>query len=204
MTDPLASIRKEFDLNQQVFKAIVDGFKAEYESGLSTASASGLATMIPSYVTTLPTGKEKGTYLALDLGGSTLRVCAVELLGNCEVTVTEVRRHIAPNDPLRTSGATAFFDWIVDAIAELIEKIGYDAVHADGPLSLGVCWSFPVEYVQRDMRFNQIHDSSMCFFSLVKQAFLQAEFFVWERDSRLKGSKAMISLLCSRRRLSAR
>ncbi|KAL7313455.1 hypothetical protein PS15m_007202 [Mucor circinelloides] len=145
MTDPLISIRQEFDLNQQVFKAIVDGFKAEYESGLSTASASGLATMIPSYVTTLPTGKEKGTYLALDLGGSTLRVCAVELLGNCQVTVTEVRRHIAPNDPLRTSGATAFFDWIVEAIAELIEKIGYNDVHADGPLSLGVCWSFPVD-----------------------------------------------------------
>lgn len=148
MTDSLLSIRKEFDLNQETFKSIVDGFKAEYESGLNTASASGLATMIPSYVTTLPTGKEKGTYLALDLGGSTLRVCAVELLGNCQVTVTEIRRHIAPNDPLRTSGATAFFDWIVDTIAELIEKIGYDVVHADGPLSLGVCWSFPVEYVQ--------------------------------------------------------
>ncbi|KAI8636144.1 hypothetical protein BD408DRAFT_426611 [Parasitella parasitica] len=145
MTDPLFSIRKEFDLSQATFKSIVDGFQAEYDSGLNTASAVGLATMIPSYVTTLPTGKEKGTYLALDLGGSTLRVCAVELLGDCQVAVTEVRRHIAPNDPLRTSGAAAFFDWIVDAIAELIEKIGHDTVHADGPLSLGVCWSFPLD-----------------------------------------------------------
>lgn len=146
MSDPLSSIRQEFDLNQDTFKAIVEGFKSEYKSGLNTASASGLATMIPSYVTTLPTGKEKGTYLALDLGGSTLRVCAVELFGDCTpVKVTEIRRHIAPNDPLRTSGATSFFDWIVDAIAELIEKIDYDTVHADGPLSLGVCWSFPVE-----------------------------------------------------------
>ncbi|CEP18118.1 hypothetical protein [Parasitella parasitica] len=145
MTDPLLSIRQEFDLSQATFKSIVQGFQAEYNSGLNTASATGLATMIPSYVTTLPTGREKGTYLALDLGGSTLRVCAVELLGDCQVAVTEVRRHIAPSDPLRTSGATAFFDWIVDAIAELIDKIGYDTVHADGPLSLGVCWSFPVD-----------------------------------------------------------
>ncbi|KAG2235424.1 hypothetical protein INT48_005774, partial [Thamnidium elegans] len=145
MTDPLQTIRQAFDLNHDTFKAIVDGFKAEYESGLDTASAAGLATMIPSYVTTLPTGKEKGTYLALDLGGSTLRVSAVELLGDCNVKVTEIRRHIAPNDPLRTSGATTFFDWIVDAIAELIEKIGYDTKHAEGPLSLGVCWSFPVD-----------------------------------------------------------
>ncbi|KAI7896247.1 uncharacterized protein EV154DRAFT_492783 [Mucor mucedo] len=145
MSDPLQDIRQLFDLNLDTFKAIVDGFKAEYESGLNTASAAGLATMIPSYVTTLPTGKEKGTYLALDLGGSTLRVSAVELLGDCNVKVTEIRRDIAPHDPLRTSGATTFFDWIVDTIAELILKIGYDTAHADEPLSLGVCWSFPVD-----------------------------------------------------------
>lgn len=146
MTDPLQSIRQVFDLNHATFKAIVDGFKAEYESGLNTASAAGLATMIPSYVTTLPTGKEQGTYLALDLGGSTLRVSAVELLGDCNIKVTEIRRAIAPHDPLRTSGSTTFFDWIVDTIAELILKIGLDAtVYSNEPLSLGVCWSFPIE-----------------------------------------------------------
>lgn len=145
MSDPLNSIRQVFELNQDKFKAIVEGFKSEYQSGLNTASASGLATMIPSFVTALPTGKERGTYLALDLGGSTLRVSAVELLGNCNIKVTEIRRHIAPHDPLRTSGATTFFDWIADAIAELIKKIGHDTKHTEDPLSLGVCWSFPVE-----------------------------------------------------------
>ncbi|KAI9345737.1 hypothetical protein BD770DRAFT_413947 [Pilaira anomala] len=145
MSDPLNSIRQVFDLNQDKFKAIVEGFKSEYQSGLNTASASGLATMIPSFVTTLPTGKERGTYLALDLGGSTLRVSAVELLGNCNVKVTEIRRHIAPHDPLRTSGAITFFDWIADAIAELIKKIDHDTKHTEDPLSLGVCWSFPID-----------------------------------------------------------
>jgi hexokinase len=138
----LEEIHQVFDLNQSTFKSIVDGFKAEYASGLETASASGLATMIPSYVVSLPTGEERGTYLSLDLGGSTLRVCAVELLGNSRTKLTEVRRHIAPNDPLRSSGAVAFFDWIADTIVELIQKVGLSIYD---PLSLGVCWSFPVE-----------------------------------------------------------
>ncbi|KAI8366596.1 hypothetical protein BD560DRAFT_332007 [Blakeslea trispora] len=145
MSSSLEKIRSAFELDNKTFKAIVDGFKAEYNSGLDTASASGLATMIPSYVTDLPTGKETGTYLALDLGGSTLRVCAVELLGNSNSKVTEIRRHIAPNDPLRTSGATAFFDWIVETVSELLQKIGHESAYAEGPLSMGVCWSFPVD-----------------------------------------------------------
>jgi hexokinase len=145
MSSHLQTVRKAFELDDATFKSIVLGFRSEYESGLKTASASGLATMIPSYVTTLPTGKETGTYLALDLGGSTLRVCAVELSGSNKVNVTEVRRQIAPNDPMRTTDAITFFDWIADTVTELLQKIGRDNSHNEDTLSLGVCWSFPVE-----------------------------------------------------------
>lgn len=142
MSDPLEPIRQAFHLDNEIFKAIVNGFKAEYNSGLETASATGLATMIPSYVTSLPSGNEKGTFLSLDLGGSTLRICAVELQGHGKVQVTEIKRHIHPNDPLRTSQVVEFFDWMVDAISELLVKIGHNSTK---PLSLGVCWSFPIE-----------------------------------------------------------
>ncbi|KAG0165535.1 glucokinase [Apophysomyces sp. BC1034] len=137
--DPLDSIRPLFDLTPETFKVIVDGFKLEYDHGLNTASASGLATMIPSFVTRLPTGQEKGTFLALDLGGSTLRVSAVKLLGNGLVDVREVRRQIAMSDPLRTGSCETFFDWMADAVAELVEQIPAQ------PLSMGVCWSFPID-----------------------------------------------------------
>lgn len=141
----LALIRQEFLLSPDKFKAIVEGFKAECEHGLATASASGLATMIPSYVTRMPTGNETGTYLALDLGGSTLRVSAVQLLGNGQVKVTEVRRLITGT--LRSGTTDAFFDWVVDAIAELIETIPPrdDEQHQKQPLAMGVSWSFPLE-----------------------------------------------------------
>ncbi|KAI8388305.1 uncharacterized protein BYT42DRAFT_491840 [Radiomyces spectabilis] len=140
MADALQDIQNAFALEPHQFQAIVQGFKSELNSGLATMSASGLATMIPSYVTKLPTGRETGTYLALDLGGSTLRVCAVELLGHGQVTVTEVKRSIAVKDPLRTGTAEAFFDWIVDTVHELVQKINVQT-----PLVMGVCWSFPLD-----------------------------------------------------------
>ncbi|KAF7729968.1 glucokinase [Apophysomyces ossiformis] len=142
--DPLNTVRPLFNLTPEKFKVIVRGFEAEYNHGLNTASASGLATMIPSFVTRLPTGQEKGTFLALDLGGSTLRVSAVKLLGNGLVDVREVRRQIAMSDPLRTGSCEAFFDWITDAVAELVQQIPAQ------PLSMGVCWSFPIDQTDID------------------------------------------------------
>lgn len=137
-------IRHDFTLTPENFKAIVYGFKAECEKGLSTPTATGLATMIPSYVTRMPTGKETGTYLALDLGGSTLRVCAVCLLGEGQVKVTEVRKTIS--DQLRTSTTAIFFDWIADTVAELLGKIPSSQQQADKPaVAMGVSWSFPLE-----------------------------------------------------------
>src|ERR1700712_2323774 len=37
------------------------------------------ACMLPSYCHALPTGKEVGTYVSLDVGGSTLRIALIEL-----------------------------------------------------------------------------------------------------------------------------
>ena len=45
--------------------------------------------MLPAYVFGWPTGKEKGPYLALDLGGTNLRVCHVELEGDGKFEITQ-------------------------------------------------------------------------------------------------------------------
>ncbi|KAI7858161.1 hypothetical protein BDC45DRAFT_434210 [Circinella umbellata] len=100
--------------------------------------------MIPSYVTRLPTGHETGTYLALDIGGSTLRVCAVELLGQGQVKVTEVKHLIT--DTLRSSSTIVFFDWIADTIAELYALLPEETRDETAPpLAMGVSWSFPLD-----------------------------------------------------------
>lgn len=42
-------------------------------------------------VTGLPDGSEVGTFLALDLGGTNLRVCRVQLLGQGQVQVEQAK-----------------------------------------------------------------------------------------------------------------
>lgn len=104
--------------------------------------------MLPSYNHALPTGHEKGTFLALDVGGSTFRVALVELLGK-EVKV--VRSVSLPIDKdVKALVGTEFFDWMAEKIAATLadEREKYAADSGSGPpavLSMGLSWSFPVD-----------------------------------------------------------
>jgi hexokinase len=104
--------------------------------------------MLPSFNYTLPTGQETGTYLALDVGGSTLRVALVELGGKAKgaegLKITKMS--VSPIDSVvRKLPGTSFFDWmagkIADTLAECPEHNGRDTE----PLPVGLSWSFPVE-----------------------------------------------------------
>lgn len=59
------------------------------EKGLANAGED--VPMIPTYVFGWPTGQEKGSYLAVDLGGTNLRVCHVELEGDGKFEVTQTK-----------------------------------------------------------------------------------------------------------------
>ena len=49
---------------------------SEMDAGLASAGTSSLL-MIPTHLTSVPTGQETGSYLALDLGGTNFRVLKV-------------------------------------------------------------------------------------------------------------------------------
>lgn len=66
---------------------IVDAFVETLEKGL--AEKEQPVPMLPTYSFGWPTGKEKGPYLAVDLGGTNLRVCHVELQGDGHFEVTQ-------------------------------------------------------------------------------------------------------------------
>ena len=102
--------------------------------------------MLPSHNYTLPTGQERGTYLALEVGGSTLRVALVELHGQgVSQERLRVRRiECSPIDAnVRQLRELAFFDWIAARIRDMLAM----EVHTkmDEPLRMGVAWSFPIE-----------------------------------------------------------
>lgn len=103
--------------------------------------------MLPSYSTTLPTGQEKGTCLALDVGGSTLRLALVDLNGRSHRMPLHIRRMVvAPIGSLvRKMPSHEFFDWIAQRIeAMLLDEPGVET-HGQKVWLLGLTWSFPLD-----------------------------------------------------------
>jgi hexokinase len=97
--------------------------------------------MIPSYLQTVPHGKEKGTFLALDLGGTNLRVCEVTLLGDSKWTMKQQKYKVS--DALKVGEVTALFDYIAGSVDHFLTEIGTSATE-DEKLHLGFTFSFPV------------------------------------------------------------
>jgi hexokinase len=104
--------------------------------------------MLPSFNHTLPTGQERGTYLALDVGGSTLRVALVELSGKSrgveglkilQMSVSSI------NNVVRRLPGTQFFDWMAEKIANMLANCPQHNGSNPEPLPVGLSWSFPVE-----------------------------------------------------------
>ena len=105
--------------------------------------------MLPSYNHTLPTGHERGTYLALDVGGSTFRVALVELGGSGDKTmeIKTMQCHQIGN-AVRVLEGHAFFDWMAARIQEALNGYDGEIAHGAEPLRMGLSWSFPIEYVE--------------------------------------------------------
>lgn len=114
--------------------------------------------MLPSFMYVMPNGSESGTSVAVDLGGSTLRVAVIRLysrqrrsigaIGNYGDVVhksfadVKCRKSWLVNDMVKRMAGREFFDWIVERIAQVLETAG----EADGRnLSMGLTWSFPIE-----------------------------------------------------------
>lgn len=109
-----------------------------HKSYIKAAKASP-ATMLPSHITTLPSGRERGQYLAIDLGGTNMRVALVRLQDN-EARVDKLEKWTIP-EPVKTGTALQFFNWIADKIVNLAEQSELDA--GEHEWKLGVTWSFP-------------------------------------------------------------
>ena len=104
--------------------------------------------MLPSYNHKLPTGREQGTYLALDVGGSTFRVAVVELNGH-QPASKSMRivnmKSFKIDEPVRHLRGTAFFDWMAEKIETAIADPAVKKINGATVFPMGLAWSFPVE-----------------------------------------------------------
>lgn len=106
--------------------------------------------MLPSYNDKLPTGCETGTYLALDVGGSTFRIALVELNGN-QSSAKNMRivtmKSYKIDEKVRQRSGTQFFEWMADKIQSALADPQLQKSTTTTSFPMGLAWSFPVEYV---------------------------------------------------------
>lgn len=99
--------------------------------------------MIPSFVTGRPTGHETGRYLALDLGGTNLRVCEFELKGQGQYSVKQQK--FVVSEALKRGDMRDLCDFIADCVDSFITEHGsLDDVNDNEELQLGFTFSFPI------------------------------------------------------------
>eukprot|EP00833_Pecoramyces_ruminatium_P011593 jgi/Orpsp1_1/1185625/evm.model.c7180000094670.1 len=101
--------------------------------------------MIPSYVSNRPTGKETGSYLALDLGGTNFRVCEVYLEGDSKVRLTQKKFTIP--DYAKCGQSDVLFDFLADSVLTFITE---NNIPSESDIPLGFTFSFPVNQTAID------------------------------------------------------
>lgn len=108
----------------------------ELNRGLKSTKDSSVK-MYLTYVRSLPNQKERGVYLALDLGGTNIRVVLIEFLPN-KINVIDQQCHEIPATLFFSSGSQLF-----DFIAENVIQFAIKNKLAGVRVALGFTFSFP-------------------------------------------------------------
>ncbi|XTI85911.1 actin-like ATPase domain-containing protein [Cenococcum geophilum] len=146
MDDFLREVQRLFEapLKSTSLLAMSEKLQEQFEQKLQTSNIC----MLPSYNHTLPTGHEQGTYLALDVGGSTFRIALVELNGKNSagknMRIANMRSYRIDNS-VRALKGHSFFDWMAEKIEEAIADPEVKKINETSTLPMGLAWSFPVE-----------------------------------------------------------
>lgn len=134
----LPSLEKSFEISLKRMRKMIKDFHAEMENGLSGKKSS--LKMIHTCVT-IPTGNEKGKFIALDLGGTNFRVLEVELMGNGRISVNKAQKFILNKKYIAGRGED-LFDFVARCIKVFMKK---EKISSDSEIRLGFTFSFPVE-----------------------------------------------------------
>jgi hexokinase len=95
-----------------------------------------------TWITSFPTGCEEGRVLTIDMGGTNLRVCDVNLAAGRRDFEQNQKKYRLP-EAIKTGRAEQLWDWIADRLKEFMEDRRIEASEAD-IVSLAFTFSFPV------------------------------------------------------------
>lgn len=144
LKEQIEKLEEIFVVPTQKLKEITDHFVKELEKGLSEEG--GSIPMNPTWCMAFPDGHETGRYLALDMGGTNLRVCEVTLTeekGEFEIIQSKYRMP----EELKTGTADELWGYVADCLQQFVEYHHEDEELEDLPL--GFTFSYPAtqEYI---------------------------------------------------------
>ncbi|KAK7206099.1 hypothetical protein BZA70DRAFT_237135 [Myxozyma melibiosi] len=105
-------------------------------------------TMLPAYVHAMPRGCERGTFVALDVGGSNLRIAVVRFTTNSNESSTReilYQTGHALDEAIRNLDGRSFFLWIASQLEGVVAVSRGSGWIDPGVVDIGLTWSFPLE-----------------------------------------------------------
>ncbi|XP_078087787.1 hexokinase-1-like [Mustelus asterias] len=139
-------ILKPFKLSREELMLVMRRMRKEMEMGLSRKGQKEASVrMLPTFVHYRPDGKEKGSFLALDLGGTNFRVLLVRFCPQTEGGMKHVNQSYSIPQEVMQGRGKQLFDHIVDCVAKFLsnQKI-------TERLPLGFTFSFPCKQISLD------------------------------------------------------
>lgn len=138
LRDQIAQLETLFTVDSIKLKEICEHFVCELDKGLSKEG--GSIPMNVTWVMDWPKGTEKGRFLALDMGGTNMRVAEIELDGERGFDVTQSKYHMPEH--IKTGESEELWDYIAECVQKFLATH-----HGDkGELSeipLGFTFSYP-------------------------------------------------------------
>ncbi len=141
----IAKLEALFTVDAPKLKAITDHFVTELTKGLSKKG--GNIPMIPAWVMDYPDGSETGDYIAIDLGGTNLRVVLVSLLGDGKFDVSQSKYRI-PSYIRTTKNHQDLWDFIAVSLSNFYKETFPDGTTEKIPL--GFTFSYPCSQTSID------------------------------------------------------
>ncbi|KAH7093646.1 hypothetical protein FB567DRAFT_624875 [Paraphoma chrysanthemicola] len=140
-------IAQGFHFSDERLAAVVSGFMKQMNEGLSSHGC--MIEQLPSYITQIPTGQEKGTYLAVDLGGTNIRICSVALHGDGTYDLTQ-EKAVIPVHLMTSIEPMELFRWVAALIHQFLMKHHPDSATLGQPsispaFDLGFTFSHAVQ-----------------------------------------------------------
>ncbi|RMZ37641.1 hypothetical protein CA14_005084 [Aspergillus flavus] len=138
----LQKMKSMFTINRETPRTVTDKFVTELENGLSSHENEIVSSdpMNITWATGRPTGQEQGTFITIDLGGTNLRVCKVELtkeLGGYKITQRKFKLPVQH----RQRSVDDLWALVADKLEESMES--QHTTKGKEALPLGITFSYP-------------------------------------------------------------